>query len=468
MAVLDLSKSDYIDLREFVHGFFKVYYSNLETKIKLSFDIYDFDRDGYITKEDVRLILSHIPIVNTMTGKGIKEGAFTQEEGNNVVFLDRIQTQEEIQLLITQVFGEKKRINYEDYVKINQEISSEMFLSILILFQTNLPCSVNYYRYKNNYEKYVDVDGKTDSTKDQGVVKTIASPRLMSKLSPVANLVNSQGINVNPLSQKGLLKYAMNKQQVNEINFADDNSDEDMDVDHSKFASKKDKAAAKAARAAELAKMTANGEDKINDIGAIRLPNRISKGMYIDPKSGTAKAGNDRDALMSPTSFLKGAASPRLTTFVAGGEDEAIQFEGEMIRKATETKLKKYWYCLLGKELYVYKNKQEEKHKGMHNLVGVFIKDEPEEHLDSTTVLYPFSLIFPGNKPRMYYLLDKEAKEKWIEAIKKVIGYSNLFDFYDVKETLGKGKFGLVKTAVHKKTGKRVAVKVMSKKEMTV
>jgi hypothetical protein len=38
-AVLDLSKNEYIDLREFVHGFFKVYYSNLETKIKLSFDV---------------------------------------------------------------------------------------------------------------------------------------------------------------------------------------------------------------------------------------------------------------------------------------------------------------------------------------------------------------------------------------------------------------------------------------------
>lgn len=53
--------------------------------------------------------------------------------------------------------------------------------------------------------------------------------------------------------------------------------------------------------------------------------------------------------------------------------------EGEMIRKATETKLKRYWYCLLGKELYVYKNKQEDKHKSMHSLVGVFIKDEPDE-----------------------------------------------------------------------------------------
>lgn len=53
-------------------------------------------------------------------------------------------------------------------------------------------------------------------------------------------------------------------------------------------------------------------------------------------------------------------------------------------------------------------------------------------------------------------------------AIKKVIGYSNVFDFYEIKETLGKGKFGLVKSAMHKKSGKSVAVKVMSKKEMSV
>ena len=139
-----------------------------------------------------------------------------------------------------------------------------------------------------------------------------------------------------------------------------------------------------------------------------------------------------------------------------------------MIRKATETKLKKYWYCLLGKELYVYKKKEEEKHKGMHNLIGVFIKEEEEEHLDANTILFPFSLIFPGNKPRTYYLLNNSDRQKWMDAIKKVIGYSSIFDYYDIKETLGKGKFGLVKAAEHKKTHKRVAVKVMTKKEMTV
>lgn len=83
-------------------------------------------------------------------------------------------------------------------------------------------------------------------------------------------------------------------------------------------------------------------------------------------------------------------------------------------------------------------------------------------------MLHPFKLIFPPNKVRTYYLLSKDDKEKWINAIKKVTGYSNLFDFYEIKETLGKGKFGLVKSAIHKKTGKKVAIKVMSKKEMSV
>lgn len=43
----------------------------------------------------------------------------------------------------------------------------------------------------------------------------------------------------------------MNKQQVDEINFVDE-SDDDNDVDHTKFGSKKEKDAKKAKRAAEL------------------------------------------------------------------------------------------------------------------------------------------------------------------------------------------------------------------------
>ena len=211
--------------------------------------------------------------------------------------------------------------------------------------------------------------------------------------------------------------------------------------------------------------LVAKGEDQIDETNAVRLPNAIKRAknmtLSTDPNAPT------QQMVMSPTSFLTGA-SPRLNSFFTNDDNPSVQMEGEMIRKATETRLKRYWYCLLGKELYVYKNKKEEKHKSMHSLVGVFIKDETEEQLDSTTVLYPFKLIFPPNKARSYYLTSKEEKEKWLTAIKKVIGYANMFDYYQINNTLGKGKFGLVKSAIHKKTGKTVAVKVMSKKEMSV
>jgi hypothetical protein len=75
-----------------------------------------------------------------------------------------------------------------------------------------------------------------------------------------------------------------------------------------------------------------------------------------------------------------------------------------MFRKAAKDKLKKYWFSLLGKEFYCYKRKEDDKHKSMITLVGIFVEKSKEEVLDKKTTLYPFRLIFP-NKVREYYLL---------------------------------------------------------------
>lgn len=55
-----------------------------------------------------------------------------------------------------------------------------------------------------------------------------------------------------------------------------------------------------------------------------------------------------------------------------------------------------------------------------------------------------------------------------MNAIKKVIGYSSLADFYELKETIGKGKYGIVKRGIHKKTQNEVAIKLIKKKELSV
>lgn len=81
----------------------------------------------------------------------------------------------------------------------------------------------------------------------------------MSKLSPVANLVSKQGINVNPMSQKGLLKYAANKDKA-ATKKADGSSDSDNE-DFSKFGSKAQQKAEKDRRKAELEKLKKEGKD---------------------------------------------------------------------------------------------------------------------------------------------------------------------------------------------------------------
>jgi serine/threonine protein kinase len=41
-----------------------------------------------------------------------------------------------------------------------------------------------------------------------------------------------------------------------------------------------------------------------------------------------------------------------------------------------------------------------------------------------------------------------------------------LNDIYEVREKLGNGKFGLVRLGIHKQTGRKVAIKIMTKKDM--
>ena len=121
---------------------------------------------------------------------------------------------------------------------------------------------------------------------------------------------------------------------------------------------------------------------------------------------------------------------------------------------AYETKLKVYFYRLVGKELYVYKKENSDKHKGMHNLAGVFLKNVREEEKFDTTTLYSFKLIFPQGKERQYYFTSKTQKEEWMKVIKEATGSADVFDYYDiVDETLGTGISGSVHTGYHKETG---------------
>lgn len=103
----------------------------------------------------------------------------------------------------------------------------------------------------------------------------------------------------------------------------------------------------------------------------------------------------------------------------------------------------------------------------MKSLTGVYIKDEGEEKSDAHGQIFLFTLIYP-NKKRVYYIQSAEEKQKWVEAISRVIFAKQITNFYEFGAIMGKGKYGVVRKAKHLKTGFEVAIKQIKKAELTL
>ena len=126
--------------------------------------------------------------------------------------------------------------------------------------------------------------------------------------------------------------------------------------------------------------------------------------------------------------------------------------------------MRELYFKLVHKDLYFYKNKDDTKHKGMHNLSGLFLQKEKTVNFEGVNY-YSFSVVYP-TKTRIYYCKDEKEYNVWFEKLKIATGYTNLLDIYEVKNKLGSGKFGLVKLGIEKKTGQKVAIKIMKKSSM--
>jgi calcium-dependent protein kinase len=101
----------------------------------------------------------------------------------------------------------------------------------------------------------------------------------------------------------------------------------------------------------------------------------------------------------------------------------------------------------------------------MHNLSGVFLQEEKNQIIEDVN-FFCFSVVYP-KKTRYYFVDNLTDYRKWVSAIKKATGYADLNDLYEVKDKLGNGKFGLVRLGIHKQSGRKVAIKIMTKKDMT-
>ena len=112
----------------------------------------------------------------------------------------------------------------------------------------------------------------------------------------------------------------------------------------------------------------------------------------------------------------------------------------------------------------------------MHCLAGCYLGDleEQDTKIEESKEMklqersyFELKINIPPNTQRNLYFSTEGEKDAWKEQFQKIMGYSNVLDFYEFEKTLGKGQFGLVKMAKHLKTGIKVAIKQVKKKNMT-
>lgn len=144
-----------------------------------------------------------------------------------------------------------------------------------------------------------------------------------------------------------------------------------------------------------------------------------------------------------------------------------IEHRGYLYEKSNSKSLSRHWFVLIGNRLYKYKNKDDTQIIATYMLVKAFLKEEPAEHANRQFRIYPIRLYLAVGELVVYSIKGEEAKI-WATLLRKAMNYLDLTDFYELGKPLGEGKFGLVRDAIHKQTGTRVAIKSIHKTKVSL
>ena len=421
--VFDEDKDGFLSSKEFILGMNKLYNGSYQDTIKLIFDILDFNHDGFIEKDDAKMILSLLPL---------------KTDRSKVEYKYQMQSLEEIGEIIDCTFGKMKKLNLEEFKTMVEKQKSDIFIQIICFLYQKKPFTEKNINVLKSSKKAIpnDLILQTPQVKSKESVNNILLPSPSKKtfLSPVANLLKS--INIGESAEfedesepaisgfNGMIRF---DNRIIPKNEEKDDEGDDKDIN----------------------KVIKNSDLVYNSPSVFLKKNKSKKPSLF--------------SLNSPSPAISPLTSQKKVAPLSLNGNEKVTYENYIYKVSTSNKLKKYYLVLINKDIYYYKNEDKKEVMGMHNLSGCFIKDNGSKVINDTTY-YSFSLVFPS-KERSFYCNSKEIYDNFSNKLKEAFGYLNFFDYYEMLDDLGEGIFGSVKLGVEKKTKERVAIKIIKKKK---
>ena len=500
---------------EFVENLFKLYMGSFEETIAIIFKILDYDKDGIIKKEDVKVFLSYLPI-NDMEedGLGIKD----ENKADSVIkiFGSQMKSLEEIDQILNQAFNKfQNQMNLEQFKSLIMENNTEIFLQILCFLYDHMPFSAqNVKTIKDKYNEIKDEDLHTIATEYKRSRKKsdsirIKTPKKDTLLSPVGLFIKKYKVRKFSLSDsgKGIGELSLSDKDNKKVSLNTTKSSENNGL--SRKASKSNSPGIQKSKniydnvlMVNNMMVNNNYNDPYNkNIDIVRFSNQN----YIDKNNQNMNRTNmdikqlinsSRQGYSSPSKYLQDKnyinhlAMNNKNYYNIGtqlrpinesdennlnlGKQESdkinnndITYEN-FVYKVTETgKLRRFYLVLVNKDIFYYKNESKKDLVGMHNLSGCFVQENEERVTIQGISLSSFDIIYKNKaKTRKYYSENEFICKNFVEKIKKALNYFKFSDLYEMKEVIGKGKFGVVNLGIHKKTGQQVAIKILNKENI--
>ena len=457
--VFDRDNNGYLDGKEFINGMIILFTESLNTLTKFIFTFYDFDQDGLITREDVRVVLSYVPLhTKNYSSKQLKY------EKND--YSDRVESQNELFNILNIAFGNKENLNEEEFVDVIDNVSSDILILILVYIMDKRP-------FNNETIKLFESITKTpesESISANIIDRPIASPSLQSKFKSPALLKVKNTIIQNKISSKNFLDLYSGKPKINNNVLNKENKivtlkipKNEIKLNLGKIDSAREDDESKIlfpTRKKKISNLNPNSNNEHNLLKLQKFENFEKQKSFQGLESKKVKEENKDDNNNSDESFSGDSDNEKESL------NKISIYENYLHEINSEGKMKTYWVKLIFKDIYFYKTKDSPMYKGMNNLSDVYIKTNDMYEYEGKNY-YSFTIIFP-KKTKTFYLEKKEDYETWISKLKSSINFTNINETYDIQEQIGKGKFAIVYKGIHKLTGRTVAIKILNKKDMTI
>ena len=417
--VLDVNKHSSLPEEDFVSGLLNLFLGDYKSLVKIMFNIYDYNKDGKISRQDVKIVFNYIPLKPNEIYQRYK----IKYEGDNIN--DRKESMNEINKVLDKIF-EEDTID-EDYFKYSIEnINSDLFIFLLVFLYEKRPFNDDTINHYNNLPKKSGNKFKRTATMSNSVgLKLVVSPTIKSKFSPAAAVTLKEG--------GQYTKFKSNSSNLIKLKFGSNNSNH--------------------------LKAFGNGLKRVKTFNLKKIKTIVDEQDEEYEDDSSSKRKNQKKNNNDKSNFEDDENEEEDI------DNKNIKYEGYLYKIRKDGELKQLYFKLLYHDLYFLKSKSDTEHGGVHNLCDVFIKEGNPYNFKGRT-FYCFSIIYP-EKERKYYTEDKPDYLNWVKYLKKATDYEDLYKSYEMKDIIGKGRLGTIRVGYHKIKKRFVAIKIINKKAIS-